>query len=74
VSFVDQAVIDMVEVVSIWGVDSFVHEVCSFDSEERKIPQEYGALGENEKNDRCRPFFLVTNHCYFCVEITHRYF
>jgi hypothetical protein len=37
VSSVDQAVIDMVEVVSIWegvpglGVDLFVHEVNTFD-------------------------------------------
>jgi hypothetical protein len=52
---VDQAVIDLVESVSIWGVpglevDSFVHEVCTFD---RHLP----ACG---KIDQSEVIFICT--------------
>jgi hypothetical protein len=55
VCFVDQAVIDLVEGVSIWGVarlevDSFVHEVRTFD---RHLP-------DCDKVDQSEAIFICT--------------
>jgi hypothetical protein len=71
VSFVDQALIDLVESVSIWGVpglevDSFVHEVRTFD---RHLP----ACGKVDQSEAIFIFHFQRLYVAFATpRLTHQ--
>jgi hypothetical protein len=80
VSFVDQAVIDLVEGVSIWGVpglevDSFVHELRTFD---RHLPV-YSKVDQSEAISICTlmqtvlayPWLMYCFPANLCVRANH---
>jgi hypothetical protein len=65
VSYVDQAVIDLVEGVSIWGVPglevyTFVHEVRSFD---RHLPA-CGKVNQSDAIFTCTLMQAVLAYCW----------